>query len=233
MPKYEYTPEMESRITDACTPFKNSVVPEATIEALMEEFQFPRRSITAKIRLKGFEVATKEPKAPVFNEEETAELVEFLNANHGEFTAEEVAERVAGGKFNAKQINGKVLSLELTSAVRPAEKKVAPRTYTEEEEATIVSMVESGAYIEDIADAIGKTVQSLRGKLLSMELKAPQRDKKATKTDSYENIEELAPKMTVAELAAHYDKTERGVKTVLTRRSLSAKDYTPKALKAE
>ena len=166
-----------------------------------------------------------------FTEDETQELSAFLEANDGTFTAEEIAEQIAGGKFSARQINGKALSLEMTGSIKPADKKVAPRTYTEAEEAQIAEMANSGAFIEDIADALGKTVQSIRGKLLSMQLKAPQRDKKVARSDSYEAIEELATKMTVAELAEHFGKTERGVKTVLSRRGLSATDYTPKAAK--
>lgn len=225
MAKFEYTDEMIARMDEAC---KNGVT-EEIIEQLCAEFEFPRRSVTAKLRKQGLEVPHKPKAAPTFSEEETAELRDFLEANSGEFTAEEIAERVAGGKFNARQINGKALSLELTGAIKPADKKVTPRTYTAEEEAQISEMVEAGAFIEDIAEAVGKTVQQVRGKLLSMKLTAPQRDKKVTKSDSYEGIETLAPTMTVAELAAHYEKTERGVKTVLSRRKLSAKDYTPKA----
>jgi hypothetical protein len=86
--------------------------------------------------------------------------------------------------------------------------------------------------LEDIAEALGKSVNSVRGKLLSMQLKAPQRDKKTTKSDSYDGIEGLAASMSVAELADHFDKSERGVKTVLTRRGISATDYTPKAMEA-
>jgi len=93
-------------------------------------------------------------------------------------------------------------------------------------------MAGSGAFLEDIADALGKSVNSVRGKLLSMQLKAPQRDKKAAKSDSYEGIEDMATSMSVAELADQFGKSERGVKTVLTRRGISATDYTPKALEA-
>lgn len=225
MAKFEYTEEMVARMDEAC---KDGVT-EEIIEQLCADFDFPRRSVTAKLRKKGYDVPHKPKVAPTFTEDETAELREFLEANSGEFTAEEIAERVAEGKFNARQINGKALSLELTGAIKPADKKVAPRTYSVEEEALISEMVAEGAYIEDIADAVGKTVQQVRGKLLSMKVSAPQRDKKAAKSDSYEGIETLAPTMTVAELAAHYEKTDRGVKTVLSRRKLSAKDYTPKA----
>jgi DNA-directed RNA polymerase specialized sigma24 family protein len=116
----------------------------------------------------------------------------------------------------------------MTQHVKPAEKKVTPRTYTEAEEAQIADMVDGGKFLEEIADAMGRPVNSVRGKLLSMGLKAPQRDKKATKSDPYEGIEDMLDK-TVEEIAQSFDKTVRGVKTVLTRRGLSCADYTPKA----
>jgi uncharacterized protein (DUF433 family) len=225
MAKFEYTDEMVARMESACA----AGVTEQIIEQLCGEFEFPRRSITAKLRKQGYDVPNKPKAAPTFSEAETEELRAFLEANHGVHTAEEIAEAVADGKFNARQINGKALSLELTGAIKPAEKKAAPRTYTVEEEARIVEMLKGGAFIEDIAAEMNKTVQQIRGKLLSMKTTAPQRDKKVTKSDAYEGIEDLAATLTVAELAAHYDKSERGVKTVLSRRKLSAKDYTPKS----
>jgi hypothetical protein len=227
MAKFEYTEDMVTRMEEICS----NGVTEDIITQLCEEFEFPRRSVTAKLRKQGYDVPHKPKAAPTFSEDETTELRDFLEANDGAFTAEEIAERIADGKFNARQINGKALSLELTGAIKPADKKVAPRTYSAEEEAQITEMAESGSFIEDIAEALGKTVQSIRGKLLSMQLKAPQRDKKVSRSDSYEGIEDLAVKMTVAELAEHYGKTDRGVKTVLSRRGLSATDYTPKAVK--
>ena len=227
MAKFEYTEEMVSRMESLCA----TGVTEEIITQLCDEFEFPRRSVTAKLRKQGYDVPHKPKAAPTFTEDETQELSAFLEANDGTFTAEEIAEQIAGGKFSARQINGKALSLEMTGSIKPADKKVAPRTYTEAEEAQISEMANSGAFIEDIADALSKTVQSIRGKLLSMQLKAPQRDKKVARSDSYEAIEELATKMTVAELAEHFGKTERGVKTVISRRVLSATDYTPKAAK--
>ena len=227
MAKFEYTEEMVARMDALCA----QGVTEDIITQICEEFEFPRRSVTAKLRKQGYDVPHKPKAAPTFTDEETNELRDFLEANYGVHTAEEIAENVAGGKFNARQINGKALSLEMTGAIRPADKKAAPRSYTEAEEDQIAEMAGSGAFIEDIAEALGKSVQSIRGKLLSMQLKAPQRDKKVARSDSYEGIEDFATKMTVAQLAEHYGKTERGVKTVLSRRGLSATDYTPKAAK--
>lgn len=227
MAKFEYTEDMENAMVAKAA----NGINEELIESLCEEFGFPRRSVTAKLRKLGLEVPAKPKAQPVFSAEETEELRSFLTQNAGVYTAEEIAEAFADGKFNARQINGKVMSLELTKAVKPAEAKVAPKTYTPEQEAKIEAMVSAGAYIEEIAEAVGKTVPQVRGKLLSMKLSAPQKDKKETKTDAYEGIETLATTMTVAELAAHFGKTERGVKTVLSRRNLSAKDYEPKSAK--
>jgi len=226
MSKFEYTEDMVARMQEVA---KNELTEEA-IEALMAEFDFPRRSVTAKLRKLGFEVPKKPGAAPIFSADETEALAEYLEANSGESTAEEIAAHFSdawGREVTARQINGKALSMEKTGDIKPAEKKVAPRTYSETEEATIAKLVGEGKFLEDIADAVGRPVNSIRGKLLSMGLKAPQRDKKATKSDPYEGIEDMLDK-SVEEIATAFDKTVRGVKTVLTRRGLSCADYTPK-----
>ena len=224
MSKFEYTDDMVARMHDVAS----AGVTEELIESLMGEFDFPRRSVTAKLRKLGYDVPKKPGAAPVFSADETDSLASFLESNSGNLTAEEIAEQFAGGKFTARQINGKALSLEMTSHVKPAEKKVTPRTYSEEEESTITSMVNDGKFLEEIADAMGRSVNSIRGKLLSMGLKAPQRDKKDAKADPYAGIEDMLDQ-TVEEIAEAFDKRVRGVKTVLTRRGLTCADYTPKA----
>jgi hypothetical protein len=226
MSKFEYTEEMVARMHDVA----KSEITEESIEALMNEFEFPRRSVTAKLRKLGYDVPKKPGAAPIFSADETAALAEFLNDRAGEHTAEEIAEHFSdawGREVTARQINGKALSMELTGSIKPAEKKTAPRTYTEAEEASITALVEAGKFLEDIAEAMGRPLNSVRGKLLSMGLKAPQRDKKAAKSDPYDGIEDMLGK-TVEEIATAFDKTVRGVKTVLTRRQLSCADYSPK-----
>jgi hypothetical protein len=227
MSKFEYTDEMVARMQEVA----KNVLTEEAIEALMAEFDFPRRSVTAKLRKLGVEVPKKPGAAPIFSADETEALGEFLTDNSGEHTAEEIAthfSEVWGREVTARQVNGKALSMEKTGDIKPAEKKVAVRTYTEAEEATIAQLVAAGKFLEDIATALGREVNSIRGKLLSMGLKAPQRDKKATKSDPYEGIEDMLDK-SVEEIATAFDKTVRGVKTVLTRRGLSCSDYSPKA----
>jgi hypothetical protein len=227
MAKFEYSDEMVARLQEVAS----AGLTEDTIEALMEELDFPRRSVTAKLRKLGYEVPKKPGAAPVFSADETEALASFLTSNSGNLTAEEIAEQFADGQFTARQINGKALSLEMTAHIKPAEKKVTPRTYSEADEAKIQGMVDNGAFLEDIADAVGRSVNSIRGKLLSMGVKAPQRDKKDAKADPYAGIEDMLDQ-TVEEIATSFDKTVRGVKTVLTRRGLSCADYTPKAADA-
>jgi len=231
MSKFEYTEDMVARMHEVA----KSEITEQSIEGLMTEFDFPRRSVTAKLRKLGYDVPKKPGAAPIFSADETEALAEYLSDNSGDYTAEEIAAHFSdawGREVTARQINGKALSMEMTGNIKPAEKKVAPRTYTEEEEATIAKLVADGKFLEDVADAVGRPVNSIRGKLLSMGLKAPQRDKKATKSDPYEGIEDMLEK-TVEEIASAFDKTVRGVKTVLTRRGLSCADYTPKAVATE
>ena len=224
MSKFEYTEDMVARMQSVC----ESGVTEEVIEALCSEFEFPRRSVTAKLRKLGFDVPKKPGEAPKFSVDETEALRVFLVTNSGKYTAEEIAAEFASGQFTARQINGKALSLEMTQHIKPADKKAVPKSYTEEEEALVRKLVADGKFLEEIAAQLNKPVNSVRGKLLSMELKAPQRDKKTAKTDTYEGIEDMVDK-TVAEIAAHYGKTERGVRTVLTRRKIACADYQPKA----
>ena len=138
MSKFEYTEEMVAEMHEAA----DSGVTEDVIETLMEDFGFPRRSVTAKLRKLGYDVPKKPGAAPVFSADETDALADFLQANSGVHTADEIAAEFADGKFTARQINGKALSLEMTSHVKPAEKKAPQRTFSEEEEGQIEAMVE-------------------------------------------------------------------------------------------
>lgn len=222
--KYEYTDEMVTQMEDNCS----SGVTEAVIQSLCDDFEFPRRSVTAKLRKLGFDVPKKPGDAPTFTPEETEALKSFLEENSGVYTAEDIATDHFTG-FTSRQITGKALSLEMTGHVKPAEKKVTPKTYTDDEEATIQGMVTNSAYLEEIAEKLGKPINSVRGKLLSMGLKAVQKHKKETKKDAYEGIDAHLDE-TVEELSERYGKTLRGVKTVLARRKLACADYTPKTV---
>jgi len=79
MSKFEYTDEMVTRMNDIC----GSGVTEDIIESLCDEFEFPRRSVTAKLRKLGYDVPKKPGAAPVFTAEETDALAAYLEANSG------------------------------------------------------------------------------------------------------------------------------------------------------
>lgn len=220
-----------------------SPVSAATVEAAAAALEFSSRSVASKLRQLDYEVASMaKEKVSAFTPDQGAALEAFVQANEGQLTYKEIAEQFQGGAFTAKQIQGKLLALELTGAVKPAEKVEAARTYTEAEEATFVKMVQKGSFIEDIADALGKSIASVRGKALSL-TRNGQIDKIPAQRESHANaaadvVATLGDKMasmTVAEIAAAADKTERGIKTMLTRRGIKVADYDghAKKLKAE
>jgi hypothetical protein len=208
-------------------------------EALGEEFT--ARSVASKLRQLEVEVASMaKEKTSAFNEDESAELAEFVVSNAGQLTYKQIAEQFMDGKFTAKQIQGKLLALELTASVKPAEKVEVARSYTDAEEAKFISLAEKGAFIEDIAAALNKPISSVRGKALSLTRKG-QIAKIPAQKNSYakENVDPVSQlgakihQMTVAEIAAAIDKTERGLKTLLTRRGIKVADYDGAAKRAK
>ena len=141
-------------------------------------------------------------------------------------------------KFSTKQVQGKILSLELTKAVKPTEKVEAVRTYSEQEEVVFVTLVKEGKFVEEIAETLGKSVNSVRGKALSL-LRSGEIDKIPAQKESHAKAKEDVietldvANMTVAEIAAATEKTERGIKTLLTRRGIDAADYKGSEKKAK
>ena len=203
------------------------------VEAASEALGVTTRSVAAKLRQLDREVASMaKEKTSAFTETEGDALAAYVGNNAGRYTYKEIAEQFASGKFTAKQIQGKLLALELTGSVKPAEKVEVARSYTEAEEATFIKMAEGGSFIEDIAAKLNKSVPSVRGKALSLTRKGQiakipaQRESHAK--DQVDPIVALGDKihsMTVAEIAAAVDKTERGLRTLLTRRGINVADY--------
>jgi len=123
------------------------------------------------------------------------------------------------------------LSMELTGHVKPAPKVESVRTYSADEEATFVQMVNDGAFVEAIADALDRSVNSVRGKALSLlrsgdidAIPRQETTKGASKEDPLADLTDIGS-MTVDAIAEQIGKTARGVKTMLTRRGISAADY--------
>ena len=218
-----------------------SPVSVEAVERAAEQLGKTTRSIASKLRQLDREVASlAKEKTSAFTADEGADLADFVSANAGNLTYKEIAETFAGGKFSAKQIQGKLLALELTGSVKPAEKVEVARTYTEAEEMTFVRMADAGSYIEEIAAKLNKTVASVRGKALSLTRKGQiakiPAQKESHAKESVDQVTALGASihtMTVAEIAAKVDKTERGLRTLLTRRGIKVADYDGAAKKAK
>lgn len=189
------------------------------------------RSVGSKLRKLGFEVQkAADANRSAWSEDEQEALVDFLSANDGALTYAEIAAALLAGKFTTKQVQGKILSLELTGKVKPTEKAVAVRTYSAEEEAQIVALVADGASMEAVAEALDKKIESVRGKCLSLQKEGriesmPKQAKSAAKpkSDILAGLE--VAEMTIAQIAEATDRTERGIKSLLTRRGVDCADH--------
>lgn len=197
------------------------------------ELDVSARSIGAKLRKMGFavELASSAARSKWADSEE-ANLRQLLSEQEGKLTFAELAAALEGGKYTAKAVQGKILSMEMTGFVKPTPKVEVQRTYTDAEEATFISMTNEKASIEAIAEALGKTINSIRGKALSlsrqvegfvMPVQAESHAK--VKVDVIEALGASITTMTVAEIATAVSRTERGIKTILTRRKLTCADY--------
>ena len=209
-----------------------SPVSQETVAAAAEELETSTRSVSSKLRKMDYDVELANARAhKAYSEEQEETLREFVTANSGEYTYAQIAKIFEDGAFTPKSIQGKILSMELTEHVKPAPKPESVRTYTPEQEATFLEMVANGAYMEEIAEAMGRTINSVRGKALSL-LRAGEIDafpqqretKGSARKDPLAELTDLV-EMTVAAIAEAIGKTERGVKTMLTRRGLTCADY--------
>ena len=228
LPKWtdERTAQLTSFVGD------ESPVSQSTVADAAEQLETSTRSVSSKLRKMGFDVELASASASrAFSDAQEATLASFVSDNSGIYTYAQIAEHFEGGAFSPKSIQGKILSMELTDHVKPAPKPESVKTYTDAEEATFVEMVNGGSFVEEIADALGKTVNSVRGKALSLlraeaivAIPKQKETKGASKADPLADLGDVSG-MTVEEIATAIDKTARGVKTMLTRRGLVAADY--------
>ena len=126
--------------------------------------------------------------------------------------------------------------MQLTEHVKPAPKVETVKSYNEDEEATYVSMVNDGAYIEQIAESLGRSVNSIRGKALSLlragEINAIPKQEHVTGNSKADPLADMdISDMSVEDIADEIGKTVRGVKTMLTRRGLQCADFNGAARK--
>jgi hypothetical protein len=214
-----------------------SPVSQAVVAEAADHLETSTRSVSSKLRKMGFDVELASASASKsFSDEQEATLRNFVQDNSGSYTYAEIASNFEGGQFSAKSIQGKILSMELTEHVKPAPKVETVRTYTPEEEGTFVEMVNGGSFVEEIAEALGKSVNSIRGKALSLlrsgDINAIPKQKETKGSSKADVLADLEiGEMTVQEIADEIGKTVRGVKTMLTRRGLQCADYNGAAKK--
>lgn len=228
MAKFIWNEEVTQNLVDAVEGVEQ--VSQDQLEVLADELGTTKRSVGSKLRKMGYNVAKASDRPSAWSLEEEAELVDLLNDNQGVYTYGEIAGQFQGGKFTDKQVQGKILSLEMTSHVKPTPKKEVTRTYTEEQEVLFIQMAQDGASLEDIAEAMGKSLASARGKALSLfktgaiEAQPVQVTSNAkAKGNVLEGLD--VANLTVAEIAEATAKSERGIKGVLSRAGVDCVDY--------
>lgn len=214
-----------------------SPVSQATVANAAEELETSVRSVSSKLRKMGYDVElASSSNTKSFSDDQEATLANFVQDNSGSYTYAEIAQNFEGGAFSAKSIQGKILSMQLTEHVKPAPKVESVKTYSEDEEATFIGMVNDGAFIEQIAESLGRSVNSIRGKALSLlragEINAIPKQAETKGSGKADPLADLdIDEMTVEQIADEIGKTVRGVKTMLTRRGLVCADYDGSARK--
>lgn len=207
-----------------------------TVDGAAELLQTTSRSIGQKLRRMGYEVAVRE-KSKRFTDMQEEVLRELVVSNSGKFTIGEIAEKYENGAFTSQQLMGKLLSMELMEHLRKTPPKEVVHTYTEAETERFVDLCKQGATIEDLAEAFGREIASIRGKALSLlragsiEAIPVQETKKGEQPDLFDGVD--VTNLTVEQLAEQLERTERGIKTMLTRRGLKALNYDGEARKAK
>lgn len=223
----KWTEERTAQLIDSVG--DESPVTRASVADLAEALATSTRSISSKLRKLGYDVELASAAPRAFSADVTEDLRAFVTANSGALTYAEIADQFPGD-YTAKAVQGKILSMELTSHVKEAPKVEHAKSYSPDEEALVLKLINAGKFVEEIAEAVGKSVQSVRGKALSLQRAGEidampkQRDIKGPAADPLEAIGDVAT-LSVAQIADQIGKTERGVKTMLTRRGLKAADY--------
>ena len=231
----KWTDERTQQLTDFVG--SESPVSQATVANAADELETSVRSVSSKLRKMGFDVElASASQSKAFSDEQESTLSNFVQDNSGSYTYAEIAENFEGGAFSAKSIQGKILSMQLTEHVKPAPKVETVKSYNEDEEATFVSMVNDGAFIEQIAESLGRSVNSIRGKALSLlragEINAIPKQEHVTGNSKADPLADMdISDMSVEDIADEIGKTVRGVKTMLTRRGLQCADYNGAAKK--
>ena len=79
-------------------------VSRETVADIAEQLEVTGRSVSSKLRKEGYTVEKAGATPSSFTEEETAQLVELLEANAGEYTYAELAEALGSDQINGTRV---------------------------------------------------------------------------------------------------------------------------------
>ena len=191
------------------------------------------RSVASKLRKMEYEVeSSAKSTAKSYTDEEEASINDFLDKNPSQFTYAEIAAQVLGGSRSAKQIQGKILSMDRTADVKATEKVERAKSFTDAEEEILLGLLlqTPALFIEEIAGAVKRPINEVRGKILSMTKKyegvsiPKQKEYKTKDADAFSELGDVS-EMTDEDIAAKIDKSVRGVRTLLTHRGINCANY--------
>lgn len=196
------------------------------------------RSVGAKLRKMEYVVAKAAARTSAWSADQEATLTALVTENEGKLTYAEIAVSFENGIFTAQQVQGKLLSMELFGMVRKADRVIMPRKYSKAEETKFVTLVADGASMEKLAEVFDKPISSVRGKALSLlrseDISAMPKQEvsnAASVTDIFEDMD--IDNKTVEEIALETGKSERGIKSTLSRRGLDCSNYKGAARRAK
>ncbi len=236
----KYTDDMEVTLSEFGDKYEGEI-PYNDVSQFVEDFgeefdvDFNQRSIGGKLRYMGYTLEKKGSSSAVkkYTDEEEATIREMCSDPDNLPSQEEVAEAV--GK-DCKSIGGKLVSMNIYNVKKANPKSgSAVKLFTEDDEVTILEMtagIVDGAqvFVEDIAEALGKEVKQLRGKLAGMRVKGVlTRNKavKAVKVYTDEVLESIKGMLdtgcSLEEIAETKGLKLTGLKSILAKKGLISK----------
>ena len=232
----KYTDEMVAGLENFGNKY-DAEIPYAEVSDFVEEFneefevEFSQRSIAGKLRYMGYALELKAAVVATksYTEDEENTIRTMCADKDNLPSMEDVAGAVGR---DCKSIGGKLVSMKIYG-VKKANPKAEPvKLFTPEDEATIVELVnaEGDTFIEDIVEAVGKTLSQVRGKLASMRVKGVQtRNKVGRKGKIYtdEMLEKIQGMLDAGnelkDIAAELELKATGLHSILAKKGMIAK----------
>ena len=231
----KYTEEMVAELETFMSKYDGSI-PYADVTEFTTNFdtkfdvEFKQRSIAGKLRHMKADLEKKSVAGKVYSDSDEAKIAEMCADLDNLPWQEDIAEALGRG---CKSIGGKLVSMNIYGVKkRDKVKNETVKMFTPEDEAIIIDLVnaDGDTFIEDIAEALGKEVSKVRGKLAGMRVKGVLTRNKVAKKGKVYTDELLAEikgmldvQATLQEIAAKFSLNEKGLHSILAKKGLIAK----------